>query len=101
MAKRNVKFFLNETWTNRYETDGMMETVRKAGIQTGYWAMGLSNAPIPFNNIPKPFDIGTWLEKFDFIIILGLDEKDIDYVSGVISGVRREKPSIEILGLLA
>lgn len=86
---RNIALFLEHSYLNRYDIHIFEKTCFDSDIKTGQWTMGSSEFLTSEN-----------LEKFDYFIILSVDEKDIDFISGLFAGRSQEKPKIFIIGIL-
>jgi len=89
MANRNIALALENNYLNQYDIHTFQVTLEKSGIHTGQWTMGLSE-PLTSAN----------LEKFDYFIILNVDEKDMEFIQGLFAGRAQEKPKLYILGIL-
>jgi len=89
MSKRNIALTLEKNYLNGYDISVFQRICKESGIETGQWTMGLSEE-LQSSNV----------EKFDYFIILNVNEKDFEFIQGLFAGRCQEKPKVFIIGLL-
>jgi hypothetical protein len=89
MSNRNIALVLEKNYLNAYDLSVFQRVCQESNVQTGQWTMG-NTEPLTSNNV----------DKYDYFIILNVNEKDFEFIQGLFAGRTQEKPKLFIIGIL-